>query len=279
MTFKFKVLKVYQKQMKTARIYKIINTKTVDIYIGSTIQSLEKRFNAHKSNSKLKKNGKLYDCMRENGIEHFTIELLEEFEITSKEDIGIKEKKYYTNLKPSLNTISPAVSSLKATGRIYKVYEKIDKTKFYIGSTTNDLNIRLIQHQSASIKGTTPLYTYIREKGRDNFAIELVEDDIEIENLIIRENHWLQELKPPLNKNIFLTRTEKEMDKAKYEKNKESIKKRVSDRREIKRDEINTQKREHYAKNKETILAKQKTQEYKDNANKIRRERRARERL
>ena len=119
----------------------------------------------------------------------------------------------------------------------------------------------------------------MREKGRDNFSIELVEDNIETENLIIRENYWLQELKPPLNKNIFLTRTEKERDKAKYEKNKESIKKRVSDRREIKRDEINTQKREHYAKNKETILTKQKTQEYKDNANKIRRERRARERL
>ena len=265
--------------MKTARIYKIINTKTVDIYIGSTIQSLENRFKAHKSNAKLEKSGKLYDCMRENGIENFTIELLEEFEITSKEDIGIIEKKYYTNLNPALNTISPGVSSLKASGRIYKVYEKIDETKFYIGSTTNDLNIRLIQHQSASIKGTTPLYTYIREKGRDNFAIELVEDDIEIENLIIRENHWLQELKPPLNKNIFLTRTEKERDKAKYEKNKESIKKRVSERREIKRDEINAQKREHYAKNKETILEKQKTQEYKDHANKLRRERRDRKKL
>ena len=265
--------------MKTVRVYKIVNTKTDDIYIGSTIQTLTIRFNAHRSNAKLEKSCKLYDCMRENGIENFTIELLEEFEISSKEDIGIKEKKYYTNLNPSLNTISPAVSFFKASGRIYKVYEKIDNEKFYIGSTTNDLNIRLIQHQSASTKGKTPLYTYMREKGRDNFSIELVEDNIETENLIIRENYWLQELKPPLNKNIFLTRTEKERDKAKYEKNKESIKKRVSDRREIKRDEINTQKREHYAKNKETILAKQKTQEYKDNANKIRRERRARERL
>ena len=61
--------------------------------------------------------------------------------------------------------------------------------------------------------------------------------------------------------------------------NKEKIKKRVNERRIIKRDEINAQKREHYAKNKETILSKQKTQEYKDNANKIRRERRARKKI
>lgn len=124
----------------------------------------------------MEKPGKLYDCIRENGIENFTIELLEELEILSKEDIGLKEKEYYTTLRPSLNSIAPAVSSSKVIGRIYKVYEKIDNTKFYIGSTTNDLNIRLIQHQSASMKGTTPLYTYIREKGRDNFSIELVEE-------------------------------------------------------------------------------------------------------
>ena len=265
--------------MKTARIYKIVNTKTVDIYVGSTIQTLKKRFKGHMSNAKHNKPGKLYDCIREHGVENFSIELIEEFEIEKIEEIGVREREHYTELKPVLNMKMPNIISHRDVGRVYKVFYSLDSSQFYIGSTVKEIFDRLRDHQSASIKGTTPLYTYIREKGRDNFAIELVEDDIEIENLIIRENHWLQELKPPLNKNIFLTRTEKERDKAKYEKNKESIKKRVSDRREIKRDEINTQKREHYAKNKETILAKQKTQEYKDNANKIRRERRARERL
>ena len=265
--------------MKTARIYKIVNTKTVDIYIGSTIQTLRKRFKAHRSNAKLEKSGKLYDCMRSNGIEHFTIELLEEFEIQKTEEIGIREREYYIKLNPTLNMKTPNIIINRDVGRIYKVFYILDKTKFYIGSTVKEIFARLTDHQSASINGKTPLYTYIREKGRDNFAIELVEDNIEIENLIIRENHWLQELNPPLNKNIFLTRTEKERDKAKYEKNKEKIKKRVSDRREIKRDEINAQKREHYAKNKETILEKQKTQEYKDHANKLRRERRDRKKL
>jgi len=41
---KNKILKLYHYQMKTARIYKIVNTKTVDIYVGSTIRILKDRF-------------------------------------------------------------------------------------------------------------------------------------------------------------------------------------------------------------------------------------------
>ena len=57
------------------------------------------------------------------------------------------------------------------------------------------------------------------------------------------------------------------------------IKKLVNDRRKLKRDEINEKKREYYAKNREKILDKQKTQEYRDNANKLRRERRIKKKL
>ena len=57
------------------------------------------------------------------------------------------------------------------------------------------------------------------------------------------------------------------------------IKKRVNDSRKLKRDETNEKKREYYAKNREKILDKQKTQEYRDNANKLRRERRIKKKL
>lgn len=97
-------------------------------------------------------------------------------------------------------------------------------------------------HRSASNEGTTPFYTFMRENGKDNFDIECVEDNIPIDHLIVRENHWISELKPTLNKNLFLCRTEQERDKAKYLKNCEKIKKRVNDRRLLKRDEINAQK-------------------------------------
>lgn len=266
-------------KMRKAHIYKIINTKNDDIYIGSTIQKIESRFKNHKSNAKCNKNGKLYDCMRENGIENFSVILLEEFNFIIKKEIGIKEKDYFNKLKPSLNNIAPGISLSKKYGKIYKLFNKLDNNLFYIGSTTNELNIRLIQHQSASINEKTPLYKYMKEIGKEHFIIEIVEDNIEIDNLIFRENYWIDKLNPTLNKNKFLCRTEKERDKEKYEKNKDKIKKRVNDRRKLKREEINAQKREHYAKNKEKILAKQKTQEYKDCANKLRCERRARKKL
>ncbi len=261
--------------MKTAKIYKIVNTITEDIYIGSTIQTLKRRFTSHKSNVNLNKNNKLYNFMREKGVNNFSIELIEEFEFENKTIIGYKEKKYFEKFKPSLNMKIPNIT--RATcGRIYKLYCKLENNQFYVGSTVKDINDRLCDHRSASNKGTTPLYSYMREKGKNNFSIEIIEDNIEIDNLIIREDYWIKELKPSLNKNIFLTRTEQERDKEKYEKNKDKIKQRVNERRILKREEINSQKREHYAKNKEKILAKQKTQEYKDRANKLRRERRAR---
>jgi len=211
--------------MKKARIYKISNTKTDDIYIGSTIQKLKVRFKAHRSNANLNKNGKLYNCMRENGIECFNIELLEEFDYTTRQDVGIKEKHYYEKLKPTLNMKIPNVSIAVKYGRIYKLFNKLKVEDFYIGSTIKNINSRLRDHKSASNNGLTPIYKYMREVGKDNFEIELVEDNILIDNLIIRENHWLQQLKPPLNKNLFLCRTEQERDAAKYQKNKEKIKK------------------------------------------------------
>jgi len=265
--------------MKKAYIYKIINTKTDDIYIGSTIQKIKDRFKAHRSNAKNNKKNLLYECMRKNRIENFNIELVEEFEFNKKEEIGIKEKEYFVKLKPNLNMIPPSIYIQKEYGRIYKLFNILDKTQFYIGSTIKKINNRLSSHKSASNNINTPLYKYMNENGKENFLIELVEDNILSDNLIIRENYWINELKPPLNSNIFLCRTEQERDKAKYENNKEQIKKRVNERRIIKRDEINSQKREHYARNRESILAKQKTQEYKDRANKLRRERRAKKKL
>ena len=69
-----------------AYIYKITNSKTNDIYIGST-NNLKNRFKSHRSNARLNKNGKLYDCMREYGVENFQIETIEELDVESKFDI------------------------------------------------------------------------------------------------------------------------------------------------------------------------------------------------
>lgn len=207
---------------KKGRIYKIVNIKTSDIYIGSTIQELKDRYRSHKSNAKSNKNGLLYDCIRKNGIENFFIELIEEFNFIDNNTLTSKEKEYYDLLKPSLNSISPRVKGIKEFGRIYKVSDMDNQNFFYIGSTTSSIEKRFSEHISASKNGTAPLYKYMRDN-KNNFNIELIENDIPVPELINRENFWIQALNPTLNKNLFLCRTEKERDKAKYEKNKDKI--------------------------------------------------------
>ena len=238
-----------------AYIYKISSFKTTDFYIGSTIQELRNRFKTHRSDAKLGKEKKLYDCMRQHGIENFKIELLEEFEIENKRDpkLGQKELEYFNKLEPPLNMIAPRIPVLKEFGRIYCVKYKDDEKYFYIGSTQKEINERLSAHKSASINGKTLFYNFMKEKGRENFIIDCIEDNIHVDQLIIRENYWINHLKPTLNKNTNLCITEKERDRLKYIKNREKRLEQVKQRLIKKRDEINAQKRKHYHENKERI--------------------------
>lgn len=238
-----------------AYIYKITSSKTNDFYIGSTIQELKNRFKTHKSDAKLGKSKKLYDCMRQFGIENFIIELIEEFEIDNKREpkIGEKETEYFNKLKPILNMKAPNIHNKNYIGKIYRVKYDEDEKQFYIGSTKKEINSRLSDHKSASLKGMTPFYKFMREKGRDKFSIECIEDNISIDQLILRENYWINQLKPTLNKNTNLCSSEKERDRIKYLKNREKRLEQVNNRRLLKRDEINSQKREHYHLNKERI--------------------------
>jgi group I intron endonuclease len=261
--------------MQTAYIYKISNLTTDDLYIGSTKQTLHNRYKAHKSNVNLGKKTLLYNLMREIGIDDFKIELVEVFQFSNdnKNLVGEKEV-YYRNLfKPSLNMITPAVSKNKQYGLIYKFFYNLNPSDFYIGSTTKKILNRLCDHKSASLSSNTPLYKFIREKGRENFDIELIEDNINLENLIIQENFWIQKLQPTLNTNKFLCRTEKERDKAKYENNKEKIKERINKNRWENFKIIQQRKKEYYLKNKEEILKKDRNNRSKQNE--LRRIRRA----
>ena len=75
------------------KIYQILNHKTDDIYIGSTCNPLTKRFYYHKSfyHDPKSQSRKLYAKMTEIGLEHFYIELVEDFECESKEQLRARE--------------------------------------------------------------------------------------------------------------------------------------------------------------------------------------------
>ena len=87
-------------QPKEGIIYLLM--KDNNIYIGSTIQNLNKRMYTHKRDSKIK-NNKLYKFIRDTGgIENFNIQTIEKTPIETKKELLILEQ-YYKNLYEKTN--------------------------------------------------------------------------------------------------------------------------------------------------------------------------------
>ena len=75
------------------RIYKILNTLTDDVYVGSTCQPLTKRLYGHKNTIGKPKyeNNKFYCKMQELGTDNFYIELIENFPCSTREELRARE--------------------------------------------------------------------------------------------------------------------------------------------------------------------------------------------
>ena len=85
-----------------AFIYKIVNDINNKIYVGKTLETIEKRFKEHIDDSKRGRdaNRPLYRAMNKYGIEHFWVEQLEEcsYEIVNeRETYWIKKLDSFSN--------------------------------------------------------------------------------------------------------------------------------------------------------------------------------------
>ena len=82
---------------QNGKIYKIINSENGKIYIGSTIQKLYERMCGHRRKAiKLNKSTKLYNYMRDIGVEKFKIVLIKAFPCSNKEEL---EKEEFDEMK------------------------------------------------------------------------------------------------------------------------------------------------------------------------------------
>ena len=81
------------------KIYKITNNYNNDVYIGSTCDSLCKRFSYHKTHSKIEKNKNrpIYKLMNEIGHDRFRIQLIIDFPCEDKYQLRQKEGEYIRN--------------------------------------------------------------------------------------------------------------------------------------------------------------------------------------
>ena len=75
---------------KNGKIYKIVNDVNEKIYIGSTTQPLHKRMHSHRTAIKTKTSN-LHSAMKELGVEHFQIILIEDFPCASKRELEARE--------------------------------------------------------------------------------------------------------------------------------------------------------------------------------------------
>ena len=74
------------------KIYKVINTQSDDIYIGSSTMNLEQRMIKHKCDAKQRPElSKFYTFMNQVGIDKFEIHLIEDYPCDCKEDLFKRE--------------------------------------------------------------------------------------------------------------------------------------------------------------------------------------------
>lgn len=103
-----------------AYIYKIVNDVNYKVYIGKTDQAIEERFKQHCKESKRErsKDRPLYRAMNQYGIEHFSIEMIEETK-TPEDRERFWIEKYESCGSKGYN------ATLGGDGKRYLDYEKI----------------------------------------------------------------------------------------------------------------------------------------------------------
>jgi len=101
---------------KNAKIYKITNDYNNDIYVGSTCNTLIRRFSVHKCDARKHNDRALYNLINEIGESRFRIELIEDYPCEDKYQLRQREG-YFIRLFGTLN--------MKIAGRTDQEYHQI----------------------------------------------------------------------------------------------------------------------------------------------------------
>ena len=153
-------------------------------------------------------------------------------------------------------------------GKIYCIRNHIND-KIYVGSTCQSLSKRMAYHRDDCMKSNrnTLIYNMMRDLGRDNFYIELIEEyPCENSNqLTRREGELMRELKASLNQ-VIAGRTRGEYKIDNHDKIKKT--KAISDKKyaEKNKERIKEYQNNYYLKNRQRILenVKNYTEEQKE---------------
>ena len=143
-------------------------------------------------------------------------------------------------------------------GVIYKI---VIGEECYIGSTKNLIE-RQHKHNSNlnSDNYTSPIYKFCREHKIEKIILELIEDEVEEEDLKIREQFYIDKLKPTLNAyRAYNTEEDTKQKKSAHGiRYRANNKEKLKEWRENNKEELKLKKKEYYENNKEKINEKYK---------------------
>jgi len=149
-------------------------------------------------------------------------------------------------------------------GKIYKLVNNVDD-KIYVGSTCGTLRLRKSTHKwdaQRKRQKDRKVYKHLNQVGWGNVEIILIEkcECKSRDELHRRERHWIDELKPELNKaRPCVTAEEIKQRKKEYaEENKEHLKNKQKEYVEKHKEKIRQIHSEYYQNNKKYIADKQK---------------------
>ena len=116
-------------KLDNGKIYQIVDNTNNNVYIGSTCKTLKKRLAVHKSGYKRFLNGlfhniKSFDILKNND---YKIELLEDCEIKTKQELVSRERFYIKNNECVNNNIPGRYD--KGTQQYHKEYYETNKEK------------------------------------------------------------------------------------------------------------------------------------------------------
>jgi hypothetical protein len=176
---------------KNGKIYIIRNHINDKVYIGSTTQTLSKRFSWHKSsiNKSRSKNYPLYIEMKHIGVEKFYIELLEEYPCSNIEQLHKREGHLIRQYDSFNNGYNGRIE-----GRSSKEWYEENKqsiSKKYKEWRSKNINQRLLYEDNYKKENKERIKAYFKQYREDNKA-----------KISLRMKEYYQKHKDEINKKI-----------------------------------------------------------------------------
>jgi group I intron endonuclease len=256
--------------MKISGIYKITNTATGELYVGSS-KDIMKRWREHRNTHNRTKypNNRLYQDMEKYNTDTFTFEVLEVCD-----NLFEREQYWMDVLKPTYNSKKSYNKENHGICGVYKITCNIT-SDFYIGSSMN-IKERWAAHKRPSALKKYPnsrMYQDMRKYGLQAFTFEVLAE-FPPEHLKRKEQEAIETLHPTYNSCASYATEEharlknKERCNDYYRTNKDILSLKQKAYYNANRDEINAKNRERYKRNKEKINAHNKKY-YEENREKI----------